>query len=154
MKEISTEGSPQIYGCDASPGMLEKAKQKEAYSHLECMYLGDVEKFKTNYPDLVDRFDFVIASGVLGRWHALPEVLYEMNVALKNGGILIFTTQQACLDELNYQEIIDEFVKNGEWELVDKYDYLKFPLADEAAIGDWKPTPSIMFTYKKLYRYY
>ena len=50
--------------------------------------------------DLLNKFDFVIASGLLAEGHATSDVFDEMLAALKRGGYAIFTSRIEYLDSL------------------------------------------------------
>ena len=61
--EYLTEmGYSKIYGVDASPGMMEKAKQKNLYTDIEELYLGQPDTFPEKYHN---RFDAITCSGVI-----------------------------------------------------------------------------------------
>ena len=127
-----------------------KQNKRSIYKELKQIYLGNIEEYKTSHPDLLDRFDYIIASGVLADFHASSDILLEMNASLKSGGIIIITTRQAYMNELGYQAIIDKFIENNEWKDLGKHEYEKFRKSSDAKIGDWKPIPAIRLTFKKL----
>ena len=100
--------------------------------------------------DLLGRFDFVTASGLLAEGHATPAVFDEMLASLKRGGYAIFTSRIEYLEPLKYQEGMDERVENGKWEFVKKIPYEKYSKAKDTPIGRFKPVMSEVFVFKKL----
>ena len=150
LKQLSGLEDLRLYGCDASEGMLKEAKNRQIYKDLEQIYLGNFEEFKTNHKDLLDRFDYITASGVMADFHAPSDILLEMDACLKSGGILTLTTRQVYLEELGYQMIIDDFIDNDQWELISQKEYEKFNKTTEKEVGDWKPIPAVHLTFKKL----
>lgn len=150
LKNKSQVESLDVIGMDASEGMIEKAKKKDLYKEIHNQFLCRPEEFKTNYPDYIGVFDYVLASGLLAEGHATNEVFDEMIMALKVGGFAVFTSRVEYLSSLHYQEGMDERVANGKWELVDEEEYEKYSNAKDSPVGRFKPTISKVFTYRKL----
>mmetsp|Transcript_7857 Transcript_7857/g.8989 ORF Transcript_7857/g.8989 Transcript_7857/m.8989 type:complete len:227 (-) Transcript_7857:84-764(-) len=150
LKTLSGLSDLRLFGCDASDGMLKESKKRDIYKELEQIYLGNFEEFKSNHSCLLNRFDFITASGVMADFHAPSDILLEMNSCLKRGGILTLTTREVYLEDLGYQMIIDDFIDNNEWELMSKRGYEKFNKTSEKKVGDWHPIPAVHLTFKKL----
>jgi len=89
----------QIWGVDASQGMLDVAETKQAYSKLIQLFLGKPD----TYPEeLRNKFDVVIAAGVLAEGHLGIELFDEFLLSLKTGGYAIFTTREEYLTKYGY----------------------------------------------------
>ena len=86
-------------GVDASPGMLEKAKEKNAYENLQELFLGQPDTFPMG---LRERFDAVTAAGILAEGHLDNNVFDEMLLALKQNGYAIFATRTMYLEKYSY----------------------------------------------------
>jgi predicted TPR repeat methyltransferase len=69
-----------IWGIDASQGMLDVTAKKNCYSELIHMFLGQPATFRE---DLFNKFDVVTAAGILAEGHLMSEVFDEMLHALK-----------------------------------------------------------------------
>jgi len=102
---LKERGFKTIVGVDASIGMIEKAREKEAYAELEELFLGQPETFPAKYHN---RFDAVTAVGILAEGHLDNKVFDEMLLALKTGGYAIFATRTMYLTEYSYGERIKE----------------------------------------------
>lgn len=90
----------KIIGIDASEGMIKKAMDKGIYAEIRNYLLCRPEQFVVDHEDLLERFDFVTASGLLAEGHATPEVFDEMIAVLKKGGYAIFTSRIEYLEPL------------------------------------------------------
>lgn len=124
---LKERGFKNVVGVDASAGMLEKAKEKEAYTELRELFLGRPDTFPE---DLRNRFDVITASGILAENHLDNRLFDEMLLALKTGGYAIFATRTMYLTKYNYIEKINELTNTGKWKLVnettfDRYDQLE-----------------------------
>jgi predicted TPR repeat methyltransferase len=150
LKEKSGVETPKVIGIDASQGMIDKAEKKGVYTEIRKLLLCDPEKYKEEQSDLLNRFDFITASGLLAEGHATCKVFDEMLASLKVGGYAIFTSRIEYLESLNYQEGMDERVKDGQWELVSKTAYEKYSKAKDNPVGRFKPVMSEVFVFKKL----
>ena len=112
LKEKSGVETVKIIGIDASDGMIKKAESKGIYTEIRKHMLCNPESFKEKQADLVERFDFVTASGLLAEGHATPDVFDEMILCLKRGGYAIFTSRVEYMEPLKYQEGVDTRAEN------------------------------------------
>ena len=87
---LKEAGFQNIVGVDASTGMLEKAKEKDAYVLLEELFLGQPATFPEKHHD---RYDIITGSGILADNHLDTSVFEEMLLALKKGGFAVFTSR-------------------------------------------------------------
>lgn len=133
-------------GVDASAGMLEKAKEKQAYYELEELFLGKPETFPTKYHD---RFDAITAAGILAEGHLDNNVFDEMLMALKEGGYAVFATRTMYLTKYNYQEKINQLTETGKWKLIKEITFNRYDQLDEA-IGRFSKVEIKGFVYQKL----
>jgi ubiquinone/menaquinone biosynthesis C-methylase UbiE len=140
----------KIIGLDASDGMIERASKKEIYKEFRNTMLCNPDHFVREHEDLLNRFDFVTASGLLAEGHATPDVFDEMLAVLKVGGYAIFTSRVEYLGPLKYQEGMDHRVEIGKWELIKKVTYEKYSNAKDNPVGRFKPTISECFVFRKL----
>ncbi len=79
----------RLVGVDLSSGMLEAARRREVYDELVRM---ELTSYLDNHPGA---FDLIVSSDTLSYFGALFEVLGGMRRALKSGGLLIFTVEEA-----------------------------------------------------------
>ena len=100
LKEKTGLDNKNIIGIDASDGMIVKALDKGVYKEVRNYLLCRPKRFEVDHEDLLDRFDFVTASGLLAEGHATPEVFDEMISCLKRGGLAIFTSRIEYLESL------------------------------------------------------
>lgn len=150
LKEKSGVDSIKIVGIDASDGMIEKALSKGIYTEVRKLMLCNPESFATNQADLLEKFDFVTASGLLAEGHATPAVFDEMILSLKKGGYAIFTSRVEYMEPLKYQEGVDQRATDGKWEFVDSITYEKYSNAKDCPVGRFKPVMTICLVYRKL----
>ena len=136
-------GFKTVVGVDASAGMLDKAREKNAYTDLHELFLGKPETFPEMFHN---KFDVITASGILAEGHCGNEVFDEMLMALKTGGYAVFATRTMYLTKYNYVEKIAELIEQGKWKLVgeitfDRYDKL------EEAVGRFSKVEAKAFAY-------
>ena len=103
VKEFTAD---EIVGVDASQGMLDVAKTKDCYSELDQLFLGSPSTFPEKFKN---RFDVVTCAGCLAEGHLGCEVFEEMVLALKKGGLAIFTTRFMYLEKYGYGAAIKSF---------------------------------------------
>jgi len=70
--------------------MLEQAREKNIYTELEKVFLGDADEFPQH---LRNRFDVLGCTGLLAEGHLTATCFDEMLLALKTGGYAIFSTR-------------------------------------------------------------
>ena len=85
--------------------MLEKAREKNAYSELDELFLGSPDTFPQKY---IGQYDIITAAGILAEGHLDNKVFDEMLLALKVGGYAIWATRTMYLTKYNYIEKIAE----------------------------------------------
>lgn len=78
-----------VTGVDLSPGMLERAKATGAYDQLERAELVDYMRGAR------EAFDAIVSCDTLVYFGALEPVLEAAHGALRSGGLLIFTVEEA-----------------------------------------------------------
>lgn len=82
----------RLTGVDLSEGMLERAREKQAYDSLERFELTDYLR------DHRDRFDVIGSADTLVYFGDLSDVLTAAATALRPGGMLVFTLEHAASD--------------------------------------------------------
>ena len=145
-KYLNELGFKHIDGIDASSGMIDCARSKGVYKDLHEMFLGKPETFPQNFHGA---YDIITAAGILAEGHLDCTVFDEMLLALKQGGIAVFTTRTMYLTQYKYGEKIQALVDEGKWKLVkeivfDRYDQL------EEEIGRFKKVEVRAFAYQKI----
>jgi len=143
---LKEAGFTNIHGQDASAKMLEQAKDKEAYSDLQELFLGKPDTYPERYHN---KYDFITASGILADNHLDTSVFEEMLLSLKQGGIAIFTSRTEYLEAYGYAPYMNKLEEDGKWKFVQKEPYIKYNNLNEG-VGRFKPTESYVFAYQKL----
>lgn len=135
-----------VVGVDASAGMLEKAKLKEAYSELRELFLGLPETFPAEYHG---RFDAITAAGILAEGHLDNKVFDEMLLALKTRGYAIFATRTMYLTQYSYGEKIRELDEQKKWKLIKEITFDRYDQVEEQ-IGRFTKVEIKGYVYQKL----
>ena len=139
-------GFVNIHGVDASGGMLKEATGKNAYTLLEELFLGSPSTFPSKFHS---SYDFITASGILADNHLDNSVFEEMLLALKVGGIAIFTTRTEYLTLYGYGPYLKKLVDEGKWKMVKNEAHFKYDKIEEA-VGRFAKTEVQVFAYQKL----
>ena len=85
----------KLVGADLSPGMLEKAEERELYDSLHQVELtGFLQKQRPAY-------DLILAADVFCYFGDMEDVLQAAKSAMKPGGYLAFSLE--CKDIMNYE---------------------------------------------------
>jgi len=85
----------RLVGVDLSEGMLTLAKQKKIYDTLIRMDLAEFLRQQT------DAFDVIVSADTLVYFGDLEDVVESAATALRPGGILIFTLEEAFEEQLD-----------------------------------------------------
>jgi len=113
-----------VVGLDISPNMLEIAKSKGYYSELKEHALSeDPNTLPDNYKN---KFDFVVASGLINNNHMDYLLFEEMVLSCKKGGYIIFATRFSYMGKLWYDTIIKEIHNQGRWKLKATEQFFKY----------------------------
>ena len=143
---LKERGFTTIVGVDASKGMLDKAKTKNAYTDLEELFLGRPETFPEHFHG---KFEVITASGILAEGHCDNYVFDEMLTALKEGGFAVFATRTMYLTKYNYVEKIAELEATGKWKKVEEWTFDRYDQLEEA-VGRFSKVEAKAFAYQKL----
>ena len=103
-------------GIDATPAMLEEAKEKKCYKELRKVFCCAGE-----FPeDFKEKFTIVTSVGFLLKGHVTPDVIDEKLSTLekKEGSALIFAARNDYYEELGFKARVDQLVSEGKLELV------------------------------------
>jgi predicted TPR repeat methyltransferase len=118
-------GYANLYGLDASPGMLRVAELKKNYHQLSQQFLGQ----PLDYAD--DRFALVASSGVFTQGHAPLDGLDELVRITRPGGHLVFSIARTYLDG-PFDDRRAQLEADGRWRFVAASErYNSAPLEDQ-----------------------
>jgi len=118
-------GYSNLYGLDASEGMLEIAGLKDNYRELSRQFLGQ----PLNYDD--DSFVLVTSSGVFTQGHAPLDGLDELIRVTRPGGHLVFSVARTYLGG-PFEQKREQLQGAGLWRFVDASErYNSAPLEDK-----------------------
>lgn len=121
---LAALGFSNIYGLDASEGMLKTANLKKRYVELTHQFLGE----PLTYDD--DFFALVVSSGVFTQGHAPLDGLDELIRVTRPGGHLVFSVARTYLDG-PFEEKRRRLEKMNLWQFVDASErYNSAPLED------------------------
>ena len=143
---LKERGFTKVVGVDASKGMLEKAKEKDAYSELTELFLGLPDTFPKEYHN---RFDAITAAGILAEGHLDNNVFEEMLLALKVGGYAVFATRTMYLEQYSYGTKIKELEEAARWKLIKEITFTRYDQIEEA-VGRFSKVEIKGFVYQKL----
>ena len=106
-------GFAKIDGIDLSPEMIEGARERGIYRHLE----GGVDLAQPPPAEYVRRYDVVTVGGVFTVGHIPPEALLTVSEYARPGGVLVVSTRRAYQVETGFDRFSTEVVGRGELEL-------------------------------------
>ena len=108
---LAKQGYTNLVAIDLSLGMLEKAREKDAYRELYRMVLGETLDFPTA------SFDAVISVGVLTLGHAPASSLDELIRVTKPGGYIVYTLRPDVHRDHGFKQKHDALEAEGKWML-------------------------------------
>ena len=111
-KILQVLGYQDLHGIDLSPGMLQKAREKQVYQSLERMILGEHLDFTSG------SFDAAICVGTFTEKHAPPTSLDELVRVVRQDGMVIFSTRADV--DLGFLQRQKELEESGKWILVEE----------------------------------
>ena len=85
----------RLTGVDLSKGMLERAREKQAYDDL---VQGELTAYLRDHPLA---FDVIVSADTLVYFGPLDEVIAAAAAALRQDGVVIFTLERALADTVN-----------------------------------------------------
>ena len=108
-------GYGDIDGCDLSPEMLEKSREKGCYKKL---FEADLNAVIPDTPD--DAYDVVTCIGVFSFGHVYPDACDELLRVLKSGGYLIIVLHEPDWDKGDLSAKLDQLSGNGTIDVLEK----------------------------------
>lgn len=99
-------GYPDVDALDASPGMLEVARSKNAYREFHQAFLGEPLGFEDG------RYAAAISTGVFTTGHVGTEGLPELFRVVRPEGLIILTVKMT-LWESGFPEFLTEYASRG-----------------------------------------
>ena len=106
-------------GVDMSAGMLKKARERNIYTDLHQMVLGE----KLDFPS--DHFGACQSIGVFTAGHAPASAFDELVGVLCPGGHIFFSLLEDVYATNGYKEKFETLENDGKWQLTEKTK--KFP---------------------------
>jgi len=106
-------------GVDMSTGMLKKARERNIYTDLHQMILGE----KLDFPS--DHFGACQSIGVFTAGHAPASAFDELVRVLCSGGYIFFSLLEDVYAPKGYKEKFETLENDGKWQLTEKTK--KFP---------------------------
>jgi len=104
---LKATGYNNIDGCDFSPEMLAKAKEKTCYNKL---YEADLNAGQADVPD--SSYDAITCVGVFSFGHVFPDACDDLIRILKKGGFLIIALNEQYWDKGDLELKINTLVQN------------------------------------------
>ena len=115
---LAEAGYRLIDGIDLSPEMIDVARSRGVYRHLE----SGVDLTRPPPERLVGSADVVMVAGVFTVGHIPPAALTTVTGLCRSGGFLIVSTRRAYYDSTEYRSVSDELVAEGQLALVLRID--------------------------------
>lgn len=105
-------GFTTVDAMDLSVGMLEKARERGVYRHVQVGVLGEPLDYES------DSYDAVLSAGVFTCGHAPARSLDELVRVVRPGGLISFTLRH---DETppGFHEKMEALSQAGRWQLVE-----------------------------------
>lgn len=110
---LSGLGYRDLVAIDLSQGMLDEARNKNAYTELHQMVLGETLDFDSGL------FEGVISVGVFTLGHAPAGAFDELIRVTKPGGYVVFSLRTDVYEERGFKEKQQELEAQGKWKLVE-----------------------------------
>lgn len=107
--ELKQRGFSEIYGCDLSQEMVDKAAATEVYRELRGGV--NMEEPIACFGDT--RFDAILSCGVFTLGHVAPEALLNLLPLLRDDGVIVLSTRQRYTDEHGFQAFCEKLQKRG-----------------------------------------
>ncbi len=111
---LAAAGFTTIDGVDLSPEMIEGARARGIYRHLE----GGVDLTQPPPDRLAGRYDVVTVGGVFTVGHISPNALLIAAGFARPGGVLVVSTRRAYQEETGFDRFSAEVVARDELELL------------------------------------
>jgi len=115
-KLLAKQGYKNLVAMDISKGMLEEAKNKNAYIEFHRMVMGETLDFPS------DSFDGIISVGVMTVGHAPASSLDELIRVTKPGGYIVYSLRPDVYRDRGFMEKQSALEKEGKWKLVEVSD--------------------------------
>lgn len=101
-------------GIDMSKGMLEKAAQRNIYTDLHQMVLGESLDFPS------DQFSACQSMGVFTAGHAPAIGFDELVRVVRPGGYIFFSLMEEIYETKGYRKKFEALEQEGKWQLAEK----------------------------------
>ena len=127
---LKLAGYEPITGIDLSPGMLDIARQKNIYSELYQMTLGEPLEFAD------DSFANTMSIGAITPGHAPPDSFDELIRVTRKDGLIIFGMRVDELQDPAYLTTMAGYERDGRWTRTFETDgFVSMPLGEPDVIN-------------------
>ena len=137
-----------MVGLDISPNMLEEASNKGVYSELHEHTLGEDPNSLSD--QFKNKFDYVVASGLINNNHMNYLLFEEMLLSVKQGGFIVFAARFSYMGKYWYDDVIQDMHSDMRWKLLATETFFKYDKLEEVSIGRFSKTPCKVFVFQKL----
>ena len=110
---LKKNGFKSIDGLDLSEEMLKIAEKKKIYQSLFNFDLNNLTDFNNKY-------DAIIAAGVISPKHANPDTILSSYPILKKKGLMIFSINDHALNDSLFFSSINKIIQNSNFILLDQ----------------------------------
>ena len=110
---LASLGFRDLVAIDLSQGMLKEAGNKNVYTELHQMVLGETLDFDS------DRFGGVISVGVFTLGHAPSSAFDELTRVTKPGGYVVFSLRTDMYERGGFKEKQSALEAQGKWKLAE-----------------------------------
>merc|ERR1711959_302435 len=143
---LAERGFKHITGCDISPNMLAEAEQKQVYEELLEHDIDELGEFP---PHLNNKFDFVVAAGIVNGNHMDSRLFETFMRAAKKEGLIVFASRFSYIGDYWYNEALKKLNQEFRLKLLETDDFFKYDRVP-ASIGRFSRTPARVFVYENL----
>ena len=130
---LKADGFFRLSGIDCSKSLLQIAREKNVYEHLEqCVFGMDYTKIPEKHHD---KYDFVISASMINNDGFDSRVFKDLLKCLKLGGFVIFATKLNFAQENQYESEFKAMKEEDYWTYTAEHSFYRY---DKNADGSGK----------------
>lgn len=121
---LKEAGYMKTTGMDCSNSLLEIAKAKDCYMHLERFVFGQPDTKITE--EMKNKFSFVSAASVLNNDGCDEKMFMNMIDCCQIDGFIVFATKLDLHQKNQYEPLIKHLEENGYWKFTSEHSFYRY----------------------------